>query len=304
MKAQFVYENLQLLNEDQKSFDDLSRLSKKIFNYFYEKYGPSKSLLDELDLDWNKIFDHVVSLSKFSSDKYPHIQKFMDSGLGLIYSNYNISSESDGGAGFFMNPTQYIPPENELDKKYADAYPSGLVLFGSTEVGSGWSMVLVGENNLIHEFQHAYDYWRSKGKSTEKRKYNAEKILAANPYSNKDEEAEKERKIYYNDTSELSGHFTEAIKGHYWAGRWSPMDGKGFIIDRDDVREGFYDWKDQLKSFKASFLPWAYLSEKMKKKYSNKFYTYYHKFKKIYDEEGYEGLDRLGLNHHFRKRKN
>ena len=64
MKAQFVYENLQFLNEDQKSFDDLARLSKEIFNHFYEKYGPSKALLDELDRDWNKIFDHIIPLSK------------------------------------------------------------------------------------------------------------------------------------------------------------------------------------------------------------------------------------------------
>jgi len=287
MKAQFVYESL---NEDQKSFKDLSILSREIFNIFYKKFGNSKSIIEELDWDWEKIFEHIVPLAKFASNKYEKINDFLKSGVGLIYSNFN-KKDQDGGAAFFMEPSQYIPAESNLDKKYAEKFPAGLVIFNRGQVGD----VITGESLFAHELQHAYDYWRSKGKSAQGRKYNARVILDANPYSKKDPEVEKERKIYYNDTSELSGLFTEKIKGHYWAGWIRYKDDKGHYDLNAPALWGFYDWKEQFEDFKRYFKPWDYLDDKLKKKYANKFYTYYEKIKGIYSEKGYKGLDQYGL---------
>ncbi len=85
---------------------------------------------------------------------------------------------------------------------------------------------------------------------------------------------------YYLNPSELSAYFTQAIKGHYWA---------------SVRREKFNKWDDQLYWFQKEFPPWHHLDEKGKKKYTNKFYTYYDKIKKIWEDEGEEGLKKRGL---------
>jgi hypothetical protein len=291
MKAKFVYESISFLNEDQKSFEDLSILSKEIFNFFYKKYGEPESLLEKLDFNWEEILKHIVPLSKFDSSKYKSIKEFINAGIGLIYSKYKADDAADGGAGFFMSPKAYISGDSELSKKYAKLYPAGLVLFAAHEIGSGVSLVVGGESNLMHELQHAYDFWRSKGKNQAKKKYDTKKIVNSDPYSKSDDDVEKARSIYYNDTSELSAHFVESLKSHYWAGKERDK----YYVPGKEYVPGFYRWELQLERFKSGFGPWDYLSDKLKKKYVNKFYTYYIKLKKIYDKEGVEGLSKLGL---------
>jgi hypothetical protein len=292
MKAKFVYESISFLNEDQKSFEDLSILSKEIFNYFYNKYGEAESILEKLNFNWEEILkNHIVPLSKFDSSKYKNIKEFINAGIGLIYSKYKADDAADGGAGFFLSPKTYISGDSELSKKYAKLYPAGLVVFAAHDIGSGAALVVGGESNLMHELQHAYDFWRSKGKNQANKKYDTKKIVNSNPYSKSDDDVEKARSIYYNDTSELSAHFIESLKSHYWAGKERDK----YYVPGKEYVPGFYRWELQLERFKSGFGPWDYLSDKLKKKYVNKFYTYYIKLKKIYDKEGVEGLSKLGL---------
>lgn len=256
MRAQFV------LNEDYNSLKELHKVSFEIFSWFKEKnikrLNPLKEDSDEFDI--RNIVD---------SKKYEKIDKFIQSGIGLIYGD--ISDEEWQEAGAIIYPPDYknvFTPESL--EKYK-VFKSGFIIFCSRE-------------NLLHELQHAYDYWISGGKNQRSGYNGLQGKILSNSGINYDAEVAK----YYLDPVELNAYFSEAISGHYWAGLEQTMEKK----NRDYV---FYDWNDQLYWFKKGFKPWEYISESQKKKYINKFYIYYSRVKEIWESEGLDGLKKRNL---------
>jgi len=123
-------------------------------------------------------------------------------------------------------------------------------------------------STLLHELQHAYDAWRSKGKAFGgqlKKSYTSAQEKAdmlMKTKSGYDELTPEEidainnsRLAYLNLVHEINARYAQAMQKIVLTG----MDFKTF----DDVKE---DWNKVYKDFKINFEGWRHLSDKMKKK--------------------------------------
>lgn len=121
---------------------------------------------------------------------------------------------------------------------------------------------------LLHELQHAYDAWRSKGKAFGgqlKKSYTSSQEKAdmlMKTKSGYDEMTPEEieainnsRIAYLNLVHEINARYAQAMHKIVLTG----MDFETF----DDIKE---DWNKVYRSFKTNFDGWRHLSDKMKKK--------------------------------------
>jgi len=123
-------------------------------------------------------------------------------------------------------------------------------------------------STLLHELQHAYDAWRSKGKAFGgqlTKSYTALQDKANNLMRTKsgyDDMTPEEidaindsRKAYLNLVHEINARYAQAMQKTILTG----MDYDTF----DDIKK---NWNDVIGSFRVNFAGWRHLSDKMKKK--------------------------------------
>ncbi len=265
----------ELLNEDYKSFSDLTLLVKKEMNNYLKqhtnKLAPiwkifDKDIKEEDEMQPDEFMNYIIPFNKTVKypSKYKSLEKFINIGIGLIYGTINKDPHFIQGA--FMSP-EFLKglmkedyPENY--KKLIKQYPYGIIVFPLMTI-------------LQHELQHLYDFWRSGGKAMDN--YKTKK------YKRKDVKKkgfiDPAHADYYLLEPELSAYFNQEIESHYWT----------------DFQGNFSPWEIQSRWFKNRFEPWEYLNDKGRKKYINKFYIYYKKAEEIFDKEGVKGLKAHGL---------
>lgn len=221
MKAQYVYENI---NETYDSFTELQKIKRAV------EGGIQKDLKEKTEED-STVY---VPSSYVNSNEYKILPKEFINGVGII-----MHPERDNSS--YFNPTTYkrILKSPEEADKYLKKYPAGII-------------ILEDLYSLLHELQHAYDWYRSQGKSFANH-YDPAKIKKS--FSEKGASV----KGYFRDQMELSAFFVQAI-------------------DDLDI-EKFDDLKSAWQAFKRKFYPWEWLNPKLRKKYANKFSQYYHRNK-------------------------
>jgi hypothetical protein len=134
----------------------------------------------------------------------------------------------------------------ETDDKLLQKYPLGILVIG-----------MMHSTILLHELQHAYDYYRSRGKMNKSKnmnKYN-EKLKQM---LNKTISSEDFASFYYKSQPELSSYFIQTINS--------------LNLSRGNIN-------DLYQEFKKNFNGYNYLTPKIKKSLTRKFFQYYHKIK-------------------------
>lgn len=119
-------------------------------------------------------------------------------------------------------------------------------------------------STLLHELQHAYDAWRSKGKAFsnnrgyEDRKQKARELSVSKPlYDLTPEEleaVESSRKEYLNLVSEINARYAQAVQQTRF-----------YKIDKENNKAA-ESWDNVFSSFKTFFYGWSGLSDKMKRR--------------------------------------
>jgi hypothetical protein len=230
MRAKYVYENLHrgLINESYESSLELERLADFLIQNKEKMDKPVK--LKDL-LQGNTI-----------EDKFPILEKFLKSEIAII---------SDLKA---PNPEFRFPPYektgsypgSELNDK---DYPHGVVIINNEK-----------ETALLHELQHAYDFFRSGGKMILDKKVN--RFLKMGGLDSSTEDSERR---YMRLKPEQSSYFVEIM----------------YQLKRAYESEPLFRGRDSKWFFeilKEAWPSWDLLTDKDKKIIARKFFQYWGKY--------------------------
>lgn len=132
-------------------------------------------------------------------------------------------------------------------------------------------------STLIHELQHAFDDYRSKGhalRTKQARAYNTNYNTTNRENLPNDE---KRAMSYINQPHEIWARFTQALEKIHF--NTFDMNNEGKIVYR------MYPIKDVVDDFKVSFQYYPQLPEKIKKKLIQRVVQYWHREKEKVDEK-------------------
>lgn len=235
-------------------------------NETYESYQEFEELAGNIK---KFIFNNEIVLDKFYSLQeicdpklnFPVLKNFIDQGIGI-----GIMAEKRKE----FNDADYTPA-NEFEEnglsQYNGKFPGGIIRIFKYNTNVDKNLV-VDSHILIHELQHAYDYYRSKGKFVNSKKFAKYTKRRQNPNAYKENDEENDWNSYVRNEPELSSFFVEAI-------------------NNTDL---YYHIKIE-KSFKEIFdifkenLPWDSFTTKIQKMMVRKFSQYYYKFKEKYEHK-------------------
>lgn len=232
-----------VLNETYESYVELKELSKDIVSTYRNK----------------EIYSDVVYLlSLFKKREYKVLKDFLNANVGIIYCSPHAKRLSP--AGMFSRPDEYEDivsifnmSENDikfLKKKYSD----GIIIVKNQRMGTG---------TIIHELQHAYDNYRSRGKMLST-KYGS-KFVNKMGMARRGKKFENSNllKSYYRTSHEQSSYFVQAI------------DNINFFDQYNSLR----NIKNVYEDFVEEFQGYRFLEPKDRKILTRKFSQYYYKLK-------------------------
>jgi hypothetical protein len=229
MRARYVYENLHmgLINESYESSLELERLADFLIQN-KEKFDKPVKIKDLIEED-------------IIEDKFPILEKFLKSEIAIIF---------DLQAKY---PAFIFPPYDESGSKIFSSindsdYPHGVVIINKYE------------DALLHELQHAYDFFRSGGKILSDKKVSRFFKMGGVDSSLGDSD-----RRYYRLKPEQSSYFVEImykLKRAYFSESLSGID----------------DSKWFFEIFKDAWPRWDLLTDKDKKIIARKFFQYWGKF--------------------------
>ena len=262
-----------LLDETHTAQKDLEKLTTNILKKMGEYVLIQKSEGDTLT---DKNFPSVMT-SVLDNDGYKEIQDFLDDvnipirpvkQIGKSRTTrgnlaYASPSRNDGFEDF--NISLKIP-EGAIEQLRSELEKENL-----TSEDLYFSLYYPFYSTLLHELQHAYDAWRSKGKSFggEDDKNYKQIMSKANAVRDKvkfdksnatPEEIEAYNKgaiAYWNLVHEINARFSQAV---------SDIALTDIDFDSPDYDTIKGDWKRVFTEFKNTFVGWEYLSDKMKRK--------------------------------------
>jgi hypothetical protein len=254
---------------------------ENILNETYESYEELNELGDNIVKNYNKfsLFHklrkyRVYPIKKFITKEFKTINDFIENfKLGTCYlpkpgpTHGSYIPKKDFKESFPVSETFL----NSLLEKY-----DGIIMFNTLE-----------PTTALHELQHAYDDYRSKGKYTETKQFNKYLKLEKpeDKFAASGTEAEVKDKIknflkkyrrwatsYSKLTHEKSAFFVEAIKK------------TDFLINTG--KQGVYFRNINLvwDEFKKNYQSYDFLTPKMKKDAARKFSQYYYKLKEKYKD--------------------
>lgn len=132
------------------------------------------------------------------------------------------------------------------------------------------------DSSLLHELQHAWDDWKSDGKSFHNKKWGKfvdkkKKLIKSDSFTKEESDAHK---MYMNLQHEINARFAQTIKKIYFTD----------IDDDTKTVETMKPLEKVLKDFKVNFEGYGILSPKDKKRLINRVIIYWGKYKDELDE--------------------
>jgi len=219
----------------------------------------------------------MVVTGKMDGDKYNEIGDFVKETSIRIVPTTFIDKEGTQGRLEYASPHDNMGREmfsiklkytqeqlkevNDLlvEKPYGDVKPKDVY----------FKLFYVFYTTLLHELQHAYDAWRSKGKA-----FGGQR---SKEYVKKQQMADKLEK---KPTSDLTPEERNALSDSYNAylnltheinARYAQAMQKARLTSVDDEwNEIMKPWKEAYSSFRSNFKGWRILSDKMKKRLINR----------------------------------
>jgi hypothetical protein len=253
------YKKQKPINETYESYVELEELAENTIKNF-KKFSLFKKLKK------NKIY----TLNSFIDKKFKTIDDFINNWkVGVVYANKD-PNEFIGG--------KYIPKEQFSFISSNEEFVS----FLNKKLDSIIIIFTLSSDTMLHELQHCYDDYRSKGKFTNTKtafKYRTMKKPETKlPISTEtsEEEFKKKRDTLINDITnyyslytksphEMSSFFVQTIKK------------MNFFIDKKKLY--LKDLRTAWEDFKELYINYEYLNPNAKKSIVRKFSQFYHKIK-------------------------
>ena len=256
----FTSYNDYTLNETYDSFVDLKKLANDILQNSVIDKSKSDSRWHYLvrgTTDPNIHHDEIYPISKFTKREYSTLGDFVDK-VGIMFKEKTLFSTAPLGA--FAEPDELITVSTAFSndnkrKKLQLRYPAGIIFIYTPSL-----------RTIIHELEHAWDFYRSKGKYT-KTKSGETYFKEVNRSGENTEERKKHvKELYVRSMHELSAFFTAAVaKTDFFYGK-DETDFKPFNVVYDEFKDNFEGW-------------WQHLGEDEKKRVTRKFSQYYYRLK-------------------------
>lgn len=221
-----------MILETFESYNDILVLDKRIREFLSKNIDIEKNIVEQIIGEY-KIND-IVKFSDLKTlknlfENNNTILTIKTTSDDNIYGKA-IMSKGEYYIDIYLNPTSYHAKNK---------YPSNSLYFLLSEV-------------FLHEFQHIFDFYRSKGKAGDIADYDINKIL-----SNDIEEYKK----YIRDDMEVSAKMVETLKNI------------GFFTLDDDSNLVPRPLRDVLVEFKKRFRNFDFFKRKTKKKADIKSFT-------------------------------
>lgn len=211
-------------------------------NETYESLTEILNLVNNLNniLKINNVYFLEKLINK--NNNYPILKNFIDSKVGIVILP---QERNPNVAGLFFKPNEYykLAGDNiELLNTLKTKFLGGIIIILSPN-----------KNVLVHEIQHAYDYYISKGKYINKKTHDV--IRSTKDYKNSNK--------YYNMPHELNAYYTQVISE----------------INFFEENKKIKDLKVLFKEFVDLYPEYERLTSKNKKILARKFSQYYYKIK-------------------------
>jgi hypothetical protein len=237
-----------------------------VLNETYESYQELKILAEEISAKiniFNSSINKLYPLSKLvQNSRYTVIKDFITNQVCII-----ITDQLDTPAAYVSNDRYDLAFGNNFRSKHENICKTGVILIRPTSKNS---------SALIHELEHAWDDYRSKGKLLntklgQKYKEKAEKYISQQTGKSAAYDPALTT-LYYRTPHEISAYFVEVLEE--------------INFFRDESEMYLRDFKDLYEEFVEKFQGYEYLTPKDKKILARKFSQYYYKLKErnIYEE--------------------
>ena len=247
---EFIAYNDYILNETYESFVELKMLVNDILN----AYNTNKI----------NVYD-IYALAKFTKRSYKILSKEFLFKTGFIIGRIYAGGTSKGR---FFPPSQYTECKTFLNpykhkqsiffKDPLSKYTNGTIIIWEDSIHN---------NTIIHELQHAWDNYRSKGKF--------DISTSANKFR---ETLKKKEDLSKNDTLELYVRSAHEISAFFIAA----INDLDFFYSKDT---DFKSFKVMYDEFKSIYQGYDYLDEISKRILARKFSQYYYKIREQKDYE-------------------
>ncbi len=261
----------EIFKETHVAQKDLEKFANDILKFMGQRCVDDYAAQVKYDPDNAKLYQlPLLFTGKMTGEGYGEIGKFVEETSIKIHPIEMIDEpETKGRLG-------YTPPEENNGKEYFEIklkYEqdkldeiNGLLREKYPEITSNdvyFKLFYIFFSTLLHELQHAYDAWRSKGKAF-RPQFSAEYIRQqelANKIKFKGDLTPEELeaignsyKAYLNLVHEINARYAQTMHR---------VRIKGFD---DNFNDTLNPWKDVFSQFKLNFNGWRLLSDKMKKK--------------------------------------
>jgi ADP-ribose pyrophosphatase YjhB (NUDIX family) len=262
----------EVIEETHTGQRDIEKFANNILKFMGQRCIDEYKSQLEYGADAKLFFLPILYTGKMTGEGYSEIGQFVEETSIKIVPVELIDKESTKGR------LQYASPESnkgreyfEIKLKYEDSDLDKInELFSEkypeiTPNDVYFKLFYLFYSTLIHELQHAYDAWRSKGKAFDTQlnpNYVKQQDLASRLEKKAKEELTPEEidalgnsyKAYLNLVHEINARYAQAMQ---------KVRVKG--ID-DNFNDTLKTWDDVFRQFKLYFDGWRFLSDKMKKK--------------------------------------
>ena len=236
---EFISYNEYTLNETYDSFVELKLLTRDIYEAYND--GKVKSL-------------KLYKLSNFSNRNFKILSEEF-----LKNTGFSITIWGGGGSNgrFFPQDQFYICKKYIKESENPNKFPLGIIIL--------WD---VTPSTIIHELEHSWDNYRSKGKFA--------RTKSAGEYfkelNKKVPDLKRENELYLRSAHEMSSFFVSAVNSlNFFYGK-NETDFKPFSVIYDEFKDAYEGYK--------------FLGPDEKKRLARKFSQYYFRMKER--KPGYE----------------
>lgn len=264
----------EVIEETQTGQKDLEKFSNDILKSLGERIVKEREHLEFLDPSSPELrYFPMFFTGTMTGEGYKEIGDFVNETSIKIYPTQALPKETQGSLG-------YASPEEtrdgreifQISLKYSDRDVEEInTLFKEQENVNAsdvyFRLYYMFYSTLLHEMQHAYDAWRSKGKAFNgqmnrnfiKRKEDAKRTAMskqADELTPEEMEAiNNSYKEYQNLVHEINARYAQAMHSVRMTG-----------VNFETFEKSMNPWEGVYSAFKGEFDGWRNLSDKMKRK--------------------------------------
>lgn len=261
-----------LISETQDGQVDLEKFANDILKAIGERVVRERDRLQWLDPENPELkYLPLLFTGTMKGEGFTEISDFVrETSIRISLTSLISGRKETEGLMSYGSPKENNGKEIiEIQLKYSDKNLAEInKLFVNDDNVSGGDVYFVifymFFSTLLHELQHAYDAWRSKGKGLEKskgydfRRMVAKQIASSAPFDELTpediESVESSHKEYQNLVSEINARYAQAMH-----------ETRMYQMNNEHKRV-MKSWEDVLSEFKINFDGWKDLNDKMRKR--------------------------------------